>query len=419
MRPADVGVRLLLGFGAAVLVVVGAIVLFVVTDSDALRAVALVIEVLVVAGLLAVIYRLLTRTLEAGAVAPAAADRTLGLGERITEDRRRAAVVAALRDAHALERGGRRFAEGAVRQLRDVQGRDAAARAAADLFERQRARAAAAEQRTLERLRALGRRRKRLADDELLVGEWLYERLLAHSVLTNARHGYGLARLAEMSYAIVEHLAAAAGDEESRQLAAAERADAEALAEGWTAAWDVILDAFATQSGEDGRRATHELLDEAACMEQMRERLLAVTAAQGREAAFASGAEDAGIRRILDTIDRESGEAGEHLRRIDARMRELGHRRSRLHAWETFAAARATALSEHVRAYKLARDVRDVVASDELEVATYDLLERAARRAGDTATAELASALRAEAAGGSARGSAGLDGALEVALLAE
>jgi len=57
------------------------------------------------------------------------------------------------------------------------------------------------------------------------------------------------------------------------------------------------------------------------------------------------------------------------------------------HAFETFAAARATALVEQIRSNKLVRDIRDLLAADQLETATYDLLARAAERAGDPDTA--------------------------------
>jgi hypothetical protein len=61
----------------------------------------------------------------------------------------------------------------------------------------------------------------------------------------------------------------------------------------------------------------------------------------------------------------------------------------------TFATTRATALVEQIRSYKLVRDIRDLLAADQLETATYDLLARAAERAGDPDTANLAQQLGA------------------------
>jgi hypothetical protein len=63
----------------------------------------------------------------------------------------------------------------------------------------------------------------------------------------------------------------------------------------------------------------------------------------------------------------------------------------------TFAAARATALVERIRSYKLVRDIRDLLAADQLETPTYDLLARAAERAGDPDTANLGSSGRERA----------------------
>jgi hypothetical protein len=412
-------VALLIAFVSAVLVVVAAIAIFVVTDSEALRAVALVLHAAVTIGLVVYLYDLLVRTRGPAAAERPSGEPTLQLGDEVSAERMRTVIVAALRDAHALQRGTQRFAEAARRRLGDATQTGESSRMVAELLDRQRDLAAAEERRLVERLEVLGRHSGRVADDELLVGEWLYERLLAHSVLTNARHGYGLAHLAATSYAMLGRLSTAAGDQESRQLAIAARADADALGEAWAGAWDAVLDLAAAQSGQNGNAAVRQLLEEAEAMEAMRARLLKVTAAQGREAGIASGAEEAGLDGVLDAIDRESNEVDEHLRLVRERMQAVGHRTPRLHAWETFAAARATAMAEHVRGYKLARDVRDIVASDQLEVATYELLERAARRAGDATTAELAAELRGQAADGSKRGTASLDGALEVALLNE
>ncbi|MGK2936848.1 MAG: hypothetical protein ACSLFR_03445 [Solirubrobacteraceae bacterium] len=393
-------------------VVVAAIVAFVVTDSDTVRAVALVLEAVITVGLIAYLYRLLTRTL--GAAAPPPAEPSMPLGAEVSGERLHSVIVIALRDAHALQRGVGHFTEAALDGL-DASG--VGAGEVYEILERQRAAAADDEGRISERLAGLGQARGRLADDELLVGEWMYERLLAHNVLTNARHAFGLAHLAATTYAMLERLAATAGDEETRRLAAGGRAGAETLAADWAGAWDAVLDA--AEADGAGRNATHELLGEAEGMEQMRTRLLTVTAGQSRQAGIASGADEAGLGRLVEGIDQERAEVDEHLRLLRGRLQELGERPSRVRGWETFAAARTAAMSQHVRGYKLARDVRDVIASDELEVATYELLKRAAERDGDTLTAELASRLRDHATEGAFRGAEGLDEALEIALLAE
>jgi hypothetical protein len=405
-------------FAGAVLVVVAAILSFAVSGSETLRAVAFVVLAAASIGITLYLYQLLTRTRSIEQAAQPAGDAALRLGEEVSAERMHDVVAAALRDAHALQRGVQRFADGAAAHLADVAVDDRSAETVARLLESQRAQAARAEGGLAERLDSLGRHRRREAERELLVGEWLYERLLAHSVLTNARHAYGLARLTAISHAMLARLAGTAGDEPTRQLAEEIRDEAAAQAAAWDDAWDAVLDAFAAQTGA-GADATHALLDEAAGMEQMRARLLQVTLAQAQEAGVVPGAEEAGLQPLLAAIARERDEAGQHVALVRERARDLGRPTSRLHGWETFAAARLSAGSEHVRGYKLARDLRDVIASDHLEIVTYDLLERAARRASDPTTADLAARLRAHAASEPGRWDGQFDNALEIALLAE
>ncbi len=91
----------------------------------------------------------------------------------------------------------------------------------------------------------------------------------------------------------------------------------------------------------------------------------------------------------------------------------------RIHAAETFAALRTTAMGEHLRGYKLARDMRDLVAADELATTTYRLLERAAQRAHDDATADLAKRVHAGEHITDRQLATELGAALQITLLAE
>ena len=74
---------------------------------------------------------------------------------------------------------------------------------------------------------------------------------------------------------------------------------------------------------------------------------------------------------------------------------------------------------ESTRSFKVMRDLRDVITADHLAAATYDLLERAARRAGDQETAELANRLGHREHRAIDQLENSLDETLEVALLAE
>lgn len=416
-QPEPVPVLWMLG---AVLVVLAAIVAVAVSGSQAVRVVAVVVLGLVTLGVIVAVYALLARTGVRAAGAPAsdagpAAMRTTGA--EIPGGRLAAAQVVALRDAHALAHGTRRFADGAVAHL--GAGDDAAADDIRTLLAAQGEQAERHEHLLVQRLETLGHARTRSADDEAAVAEWLYERLLTRGVATDARHAFGLLHLALATYPLIERLAAAAGDEATHELAAGCRADLEPLAERWAVAWDDVLDADAAVTGHDAGGARTALLDEARSMETMRARLLAVTAAQSREAAAAAGTEEAGADRLVAVVEEARAAEEAHRDLLARRRRELDGRRPWLLGWETFAAARTTALVEHVRDYKIVRDLRDLLAADELAIATYELLERAARRAGDEDTAALARRLGDEERAAAGRLEPVLAIALEVALLAE
>jgi ferritin-like metal-binding protein YciE len=161
------------------------------------------------------------------------------------------------------------------------------------------------------------------------------------------------------------------------------------------------------------------LLEEVHDMEAMRASLLRVTATQANAAGVAAGAEDAGLRDLVALIEQERSAAADQRDQLRAQLLALHHRPSRVHAFETFAAARATALVEHIRSYRLVRDIRDLLAASQLETASYTLLARAAERADDPDTATLAQRLRIRERTAAERLGAELDSALEIALLGE
>jgi hypothetical protein len=398
----------------AVALVVGAIVAVALAESAIVDVAA--VGVLGIAGialaayLLAVINRTGVTTDGAGA-GPAP---VVAVGAGVSVDRMHAALVTALRDAHALQRGTRHVADAAAAMLR---ARSSDSKHAADviaLFESQRNQAADQEKRLEDRLRALGQHASRAADEEAIIAASLYERLLVRGVATNARHAYGLASLGAATYTLIEQIASSVGDEATRALAEQSRRDLELLAERWTGLWDTVL-----ELDGDRRDIMLALLEEAHAMEAMRASLLAITARQARAAGIAAGAEDAGLVNLIALVDQERSAAADDRDLLRQRLRALNHHPSFAHGFETFAAARATALVEQIRSYKLVRDIRDMLAADRLETATYDLLARAAERAGDPDTAKLAERLRADERDAADRLAQQLDTALEIALLAE
>jgi ferritin-like metal-binding protein YciE len=420
--PEPLGVpSLLVAVLAAVGLVVAAVVVVAVSGSAAVRAVAVVLLWLCLTALMVYVYALVTRTgvrpERAEVKVPAGPAMPLGAG--IGADRLRSATTTALRDAHALQRGTRHFAEAAASMLR---AQNEGAKTSSGLIELFEAQGACAEhqQRLLEqRLEALGQYRSAAADDEAIIAASLYERLLVRGVATNARHAFGLLSLGAATYTLMEHLAAVADDNTTRSLAERCRRELEPLAERWSGSWDTVLDLEAEGANGDAHHAMVALLEETHDMEAMRASLLAVTAAQARAAANAPGAEDAGLGRLVALIDQERYAAEHDRDLLREQLQALDHHPSRRHAFETFAAARATALVEHIRSYKLVRDIRDLVAAGELEAASYELLAGAADRAGDPDTASLARKLHAKERTASERLRAELDSALEIALLAD
>ena len=172
-------------------------------------------------------------------------------------------------------------------------------------------------------------------------------------------------------------------------------------------------------TGADPGQITAEVLKQAHEMEQMRASLLTLASSHENAAGNASGAEDARLPRLLNAIEQERAATAERLQQLRHRATTIGARPIGAHPWETFAAARATALVESIRSYKVVRDIRDVIAADHLATATYDLLEQTAIRSGDAETAALATGLSHRERGAIEQLEDSLDETLKVALFAE
>ena len=405
---------LLLVFVTSVLVVVAAVVALA-TSTWQVVPVAVLLEVALLVGLVTHVYWLMRPGPQG---LRSAAEPTLHLGDDVAPGRVTSALTATLRDAYAQARGAQRFLAGCLRRLADAPGGEQA-RALTGVIERQRDLAAAHERLLEERLGALGHEPSRLTDDEALVAAWLFERLLDPNCATSARHGFALAQLATTSYTIGERLARTMGDTESEQLMARCRSDAHEIVSAWEDSWEAVLELTERMTGVNRGRVTAELLEQAREMEEMRASLLTLTSSHENAAGIASGTEDAGLPRLLDLVDEERAATDDRLEQLRRRIRDVGAQPLEGHPWETFAAARTTALVESIRSYKVIRDVRDVIAADHLASATYGLLEQAAIRSGDRDTAELARGFSQREHGATERLESSLDETLEVALLSE
>jgi ferritin-like metal-binding protein YciE len=407
-------VPLLLVMVTSVLVVVAAVIALA-TSTWQVVPVAVLLEVVLVVGLVIYMYWLM----RPGPQGPRpAAEPTLHLGDEVAPARVTSALTATLRDAHAQTRGAQRFLAGCLRRLADAPSGEEA-RALRGIIEHQREVAGAHERLLDQRLRALGHEPSRLTDDEALVAAWLFERLLDPNCATSARHGFALAQLAATSYTIAEHLARTIGDSESEQVMARCRADAHGIVSAWEDSWEAVLELTERMTGVDPGGLTAELLEQAREMEEMRASLLTLASSHENAAGGVSGSEDAGLPRLLDLVDEERTATDDRLETLKRRIRDVGAEPLVSHPWETFAAARTTALIESIRSYKVIRDVRDVIAADHLASATYGLLEQAAIRSADRDTAELARRFSQREHGATERLEHSIDETLEVALIAE
>lgn len=419
MRPrGSVGLLVGMATGVALLVVVAAVV-GLVTSSWQVAPVAALLELILLLGLVVYVYWLIRDRRDWALAGPPAdgvwPQPALHLGDAIGSERVDDTLVAALRDAHAEQIGTRRFLDAFRARVRKEQPD------AADILE-----IIAAQQEQAEGdiaclegpLKALGSAPSRLADEEAAVGAWLFERILADGVVSNARHAFALAELAAASYTIAERLAGIVEDRETQRLMEGCARRARAIAARWREAWDGVLDLHLATSGANGAGATVELLEQAQSMEDMRSSLLNLTVAHERSVGNVAGAEDAGLEQLLWLSEQEHASAEEHRRALRERSLRLGGRRARLQSWGTIAAARTTALAETGRGFKIVRDARDLIAAEHLESATYELLERAASREGDEQTAELAHRLGDREREGLTRLEERLEETLELALLA-
>ncbi|MEZ5102037.1 MAG: DUF892 family protein [Thermoleophilia bacterium] len=97
--------------------------------------------------------------------------------------------------------------------------------------------------------------------------------------------------------------------------------------------------------------------------------------------------EDAGMRQQLV---RHRGETEEHRDRLARRLEAMGESPSTRKEAQTQAAAFFKGFADQVRGDKAGKNARDGYATEHMEIAAYELLERLAVMAGDVETADVA-----------------------------
>jgi ferritin-like metal-binding protein YciE len=119
-------------------------------------------------------------------------------------------------------------------------------------------------------------------------------------------------------------------------------------------------------------------IDEALAMEQNVSRMLD---------GMIATTEDPEINRALVVHQRETEQ---HARRMEERLEALGASPSTVREIGGIAGALMKSVVDMVRTEKAGRNARDAYATEAMEIASYQLLERIAREAGDEETAEAA-----------------------------
>jgi ferritin-like metal-binding protein YciE len=100
--------------------------------------------------------------------------------------------------------------------------------------------------------------------------------------------------------------------------------------------------------------------------------------------------------QILDLLEHHKMETQEQARRLEQRLQSHGATPSMVREVGGIVGALAKIPLDLVRSEKAGRNARDAYATEHMEIASYQLLERVARNAGDTETVAVAAKNRAE-----------------------
>jgi ferritin-like metal-binding protein YciE len=106
--------------------------------------------------------------------------------------------------------------------------------------------------------------------------------------------------------------------------------------------------------------------------------------------------ETSGDAQVIDLLEHHRGESERHSQRLRERLEAHGATPSLVREAVGILGALAKLPLDVVRPEKAGRNARDAYATEHLEIAAYQLLERVAKRAGDEETAAVARTNRAE-----------------------
>ena len=99
---------------------------------------------------------------------------------------------------------------------------------------------------------------------------------------------------------------------------------------------------------------------------------------------------------IVKELQHHKQETEQHEQRLRERLDDLGRGTSTRKEAQTVAGSLVKGIADQVRGDQAGKNARDAFTTEYMEIASYELLERLANRAGDTQTAEVARTNRAE-----------------------
>jgi ferritin-like metal-binding protein YciE len=99
---------------------------------------------------------------------------------------------------------------------------------------------------------------------------------------------------------------------------------------------------------------------------------------------------------IVQELEHHKMETERHEQLLRERLQALGRDTSTRKDTQSIAAALTKGVADQVRGDKAGKNARDGFVTEHMEIASYELLERLARRAGDEETAEVARRNRAD-----------------------
>ena len=239
-----------------------------------------------------------------------------------------------------------------------------------------------------EQLERRGARPSVVKDAAGRVGGWgmvLFARLNPDAPGKLAMHAYSYEHMELAAYELLRRVADRAGDDEVAEVARRIGADERAMADRLAERWDVAVDA--SLRAKDAEATAEEIvryLRDAHALEAQAIQLLE------------AGPAIAGFDELATVFREHLEQSREHQRAVDERLRELGGSPGRLQALALRGGALNLGAFFGVQPDTPVKLAGFAYAFEALECGAYELLGRTARRAGDTATADLAGRILAE-----------------------